>query len=146
MTNTLKKKHKQRFTLEEDEKLIDLVTQFGINNWVLISNYFQDRNPRQVKDRWKNNLNPDINKKKFTDEEDILLKTLYFEYGPKWVQISKIFGNRTDVSLKSRWLVLKRKDLLKIKNNFIVDSKIEKTIEIMSQEVFNYEDNVFKFF
>lgn len=101
---------KARFTAEEDERLQQLVAHFGLHEWANIANMMPGRNERQVRDRYTNFLSPTINKAPWTPEEDSMLRKLLNDFGPKWVKISSYFDNRTDVSLKTRWMTLKRQD------------------------------------
>ena len=99
---------KKKFTPEEDERLRQLVGEFGEFEWEKIASMFPNRNPRQCHDRWKFYLNPKINKTPFTKEEDWLLINLVCKYGGMWVQISKHFKNRSDVQMKNRWKALQK--------------------------------------
>lgn len=98
-----------KFTKPEDFMLTKYVTEYGENNWELISKLMQNRNARQCKERWCNYLSPNVSKSPWTPEEDALLEQKYSELGPKWVNISKFFVNRTDTMLKNRFLVLTRR-------------------------------------
>ena len=105
-----KKPHpKFKFGVEEDMKLRTLVSQLGENNWQQIAQNMPNRNPRQCKERWCNYLSPKICKSPWTHEEDELLLEKVKEIGARWVQIAKFFQNRTDISIKNRYLVLERK-------------------------------------
>ena len=107
-----RKQHpKVKFSVDDDKKLKDLVEQFGEKNWNLIASKMETRNPRQCRERWENYLSPTVNKNPFTQEEDLLLLQKYNEIGAKWVAISKFFNSRTDISVKSRWMVLKRRGI-----------------------------------
>lgn len=108
---------KGKFTHEDDEKLMDIVEEVGEDDWVKVAQLMGNKNARQCHDRWSKYLNPEVNLSPFTLEEDILLLTVYKNIGPKWVAILKYFKNRSDVCVKSRYRVLKRRritlDLLK---------------------------------
>ena len=112
------KAHPRRsFTQKEDDALIQLVNQYGTENWKKISTMMNDRNPRQCKERWINYLSPSIKNDPFSESEDALLRQKYEEFGPKWVKIAKFFDNRTDISIKCRWAVLKRRAMKKSTRN-----------------------------
>ncbi|OHT03852.1 hypothetical protein TRFO_01574 [Tritrichomonas foetus] len=116
-----KKSHpKFKFCAEEDIQLKELVNKYGENNWAQIAQNMPNRNSRQCKERWCNYLSPSICKSPWTQEEDNLLLDKYKEVGARWVQIAKFFPQRTDISIKNRYLVLSRqikKKLPKNKNN-----------------------------
>lgn len=99
---------KSKFTPVEDQKLRELVAQFGDDNWDTISKMMVTRNQRQCRERWTNYLSPKVCNAPWTPEEDELLKKLHEEIGAKWVKISSYFSNRTDTNIKNRWMVLMR--------------------------------------
>ena len=109
--NAIGKVHpKALFTKQEDEQLVKIVNSLGKKtDWNIVSSMMKNRNSRQCRDRWMNYLSPSVNLSPFTADEDILLLEKYHNYGPRWVQISKHFNNRSDISLKSRFMVLKRR-------------------------------------
>jgi hypothetical protein len=103
------RKHpKTKFTPEEDFLLNRFVAQFGTMNWSVASSFLPLRSPRQCRERWMKYLCPTNSFEPFTQEEDNLLRQLFEQFGPKWMKISRAFRNRTDISLKNRWLVMMR--------------------------------------
>ncbi|EAY12502.1 Myb-like DNA-binding domain containing protein [Trichomonas vaginalis G3] len=102
---------KSKFSVEEDVKLKKIVEELGSTNWNLVANKMQTRNARQCRDRWENYLSPTLNRDPFTLEEDLIILQKYNEFGAKWVNISKFLVNRTDISVKSRWMMLKRRNI-----------------------------------
>ncbi|RLN79345.1 hypothetical protein BBJ28_00018926 [Nothophytophthora sp. Chile5] len=60
---------KGHWSFEEDQVLEYLVTQ-GCNNWGQIAERIPGRTPKQCRERWKNHLDPAINKGPYTEEED----------------------------------------------------------------------------
>lgn len=107
-----KKIKKSKFTKEEDEKLCSLVKKYGQNEWAVISKQMKNRNPRQVRERWKNYLDPQINKEKWSNEEDSLLICKFNEIGPYWKKISLFFEKRSPNSVRNRFIKIAHKNLI----------------------------------
>ena len=107
-TKTSRPHPKDKFTSEEDNLLVELVSQIGEDNWALISSKINGRNTRQCRERWNKYLSPKVNTSAWTIEEDNLLYSKYNEFGAKWKQIAKYFIQRTDINVKNRFLKLER--------------------------------------
>lgn len=94
---------RKKFTAEEDDKLRELVKEVGLGKWEKIASLLPGRSGRQCRDRYRNYLSPGFFNGQWTQEEDDLLASKYFELGPHWSQIVKYFPNRSANSLKNRW-------------------------------------------
>jgi hypothetical protein len=94
---------RHRFRSEEDQKLSQLVQQYGDQKWKLIAEFMPNRTARQCRERYINYLAPNINKDDWTPAEDELLLRLVQQLGHKWTLIAQIFPGRTDVHLKNRY-------------------------------------------
>ena len=99
---------KKKFSASEDSYLAYLVSIHGPNDWKKIAWNMTGRTVRQCRERWKYYLEPNINRKGWTSEEDELLVEKYREFGPKWAQITAFFENRTDIDLKNRYHKIER--------------------------------------
>ena len=131
-------KRKDRFTESDDEKLKEVVYQYGTSDWKIVAAHMKDKNARQCKERWTNYLDPNINCSPWIPEDDKLLLEKQKELGSKWVAISKFFVGRTDAAVKNRWQLLDRK--LRRENDLLIrkkhhhkqeDKKHEKTDSIL---------------
>ena len=78
-----RRKSKLDWTQEEDNLLLQLAQEYN-DNWNRIATYLQGRTVRQCRDRYVNTLDPNINRKKFTFNEDKLLLQKVYEFGPQW--------------------------------------------------------------
>ena len=87
---------------DEDKLIISLIEKYG-KSWSKISKIIQTRNGKQIRDRYTNVLAPNINKNKFSEDEDNLLIQLYQEFGPQWSKIHTYFKNRTTDMIKNRF-------------------------------------------
>lgn len=63
-------------------------------NWKMIEGCMQGRTSKQIRERFLNNLDPEINKEKFTEQEDNIILQQYKIYGPKWSEIAKCLDRR----------------------------------------------------
>lgn len=134
---------------EEDILIITLVQKLG-KNWSQISKEMKTRNGKQIRDRFLNYLDSNINKNKFSDEEDGKIVFYYKQCGPKWSLISQFFDGRTGDMIKNRFhSCLRRKvhvnEVLKTKRkiNRRLKLKINKNKNTKKKEIKEYHDEIF---
>jgi hypothetical protein len=98
------------------------VNDHGTRNWSLIAMLMENRNERQCKERWENYLSPKVNQSIWSQNEDQMLVQKAKEIGKKWVCISSLFSNRTDIQCKNRW-------------NFLVSHQTQPALDFENQKV-----------
>ena len=110
-------KSRQAWKSNEDKILQQLVELRGPRYWsslakelnAKVHNSFPCRNGKQCRERWLNQLSPELKKDKWTDEEDEIIRVMQKQIGNKWSVISKILSSRTENQIKNRWKMLKKK-------------------------------------
>ena len=98
---------KTKWSKNEDELLLNNIEKHlkkhtDIDwNKVIIST----RNSKQCQERYNNQLHPNINKSKFSENEIkiIIKKQKIKEFKNKWKKISSFLDNRTEAQVKNYW-------------------------------------------
>ena len=101
-----RRRGRQAFTQEEDERLKRIVMDIGYTNWSRVAELMPKRNARQCRDRWRGYLRPTLVTHQWTEEEDRALLQRYEEFGPRWSVIGRFVSGRSEIALKNRWKLL----------------------------------------
>lgn len=99
---------KGQWTDQEDAIVVEAVTTSAeqpFTRWSDLASKLPGRVGKQIRDRWVNHLNPNINHMPFSREDDLLLWNGHKEFGKRWVEIStKCFNSsRSENHIKNRW-------------------------------------------
>jgi hypothetical protein len=97
------------WNVEEDKKLIDWVAKQGPMKWSMCSEYIPGRSGKQCRERWFNNLDPNVVKGNWTTIEDYKIFKLFQNKGSQWSKIASHFKGRTENSIKNRFYCTLRK-------------------------------------
>ncbi|KAJ3443768.1 myb-like DNA-binding domain containing protein [Anaeramoeba flamelloides] len=107
---------KGRWNKKEDKKLKKYYKQFG-TDWSTIAKKIRHRTSKQCRERYKNVLDPKIQKTPWTEEEDEIIIKNYLELGSKWSKIMKHLPGRSDNQIKNRFNCRLKKRLNDFRNN-----------------------------
>ena len=127
----------------EDQKLIELVNQFGTKQWGLIAkeinriNENSSRKGKHCRERWYNHLNPEINSKFYVEgewsyEEDLIILNNHKIFGNKWSKIAKLLKGSTENSVKNRLNSLIKNGKQNLGFPYISDEAI---IDIIAEQI-----------
>lgn len=99
---------KAKWTAEEDNLLKMLVKKEGTNNWSLIAQSIPDRTGKQCRERWLNQLRPELTKNNWTPQEDAILIHQQQIHGNMWTKIAQFLPGRSPNNVKNRWSWISR--------------------------------------
>ena len=99
---------KGQWTDQEDAIVMEAVTgskEQPFTRWSDLAQRLPGRVGKQIRDRWVNHLNPNINHLPFSREDDLLLWNGHQKVGKRWVEIATKFfkSSRSENHIKNRW-------------------------------------------
>ena len=95
--------YRRKFTQEEDAIIFKLYQVDRHPQWDKYASFLPNRTERQCRERFRNYLDPNIQNREWSNEEDKLLEEKVLEYGLKWVKITAFFPGRSANNVKNRW-------------------------------------------
>jgi hypothetical protein len=130
---SVKKRH---WTEEEDAKLLNAIVELNGAaekvKWSNIAKQIPERNEKQCKQRYFNNLDPSIKKGPWTEEEDSVIFKAQKKMGNQWEEIAKLLPGRTgnnvtnrfNSSARKKWMLLHEKELNEINEHTIIHALV----------------------
>ncbi|XP_057793202.1 transcription factor MYB98-like [Salvia miltiorrhiza] len=96
--------YKGPWTKSEDRKLRSLVKQYGYKKWATIAKHMAPRIGKQCRERWHNNLRPNISKSiVWSDEEEMMIIEGRKRFGNRWSRIARLIPGRSENDVKNQW-------------------------------------------
>jgi hypothetical protein len=102
-------KPKAKWSKEEDDVLCQQVEEHGAANWNTLATALPGRTGKQCRERWISKLSPEFTADAWTPEEDEILISRQQDYGNAWAKITGALPHRSTISIKNRWVSLKRR-------------------------------------
>jgi hypothetical protein len=103
---------------EEDKQLSSYVCHYGVEKWSLIATHIPGRIGKQCRERWKNHLDPTLNKSGWSVSDDQTLLKLQSQIGNRWSEIAKSLNGRGENSVKNRYHSLMGRKSQSPRSNF----------------------------
>jgi hypothetical protein len=94
---------KGSWTAAEDQTIIDFVRDNGPKEWTRLSSLMPGRIGKQCRERWRNHLDPQVNREPWTSDEDRILQEMHATLGGAWVKLAMYLPGRSDNAIKNRW-------------------------------------------
>ncbi|EGG06392.1 uncharacterized protein MELLADRAFT_31747, partial [Melampsora larici-populina 98AG31] len=85
----------------EDASLMYWVSHLGTGKWVEIARRVGSRTGKQCRERWTNQLSPDIDHSAFRHDEDLVIITMQQTLqANKWCEVAKYLPGRPENAIK----------------------------------------------
>ena len=120
--------------IQEDIILACLIGTHGEKCWSVVSKELKQqhgfvKSGKQCRERWNNNLSPNVVKDDWTAKEEKILFDLHKIHGNKWSVIAAELKGRTDNSTKNHFYSIVRKNLRRFNKTQPANKKINGNIQ-----------------
>ena len=86
---------------DEDALLLNIVRSQASTNWVKVSEFVHTRSPKQCRERYLQNLNPELCHDPITPEEGKVIEDLMAQMGKRWTEIAQRLSGRSSNAVKN---------------------------------------------
>ncbi|GJJ68052.1 hypothetical protein EMPS_00398 [Entomortierella parvispora] len=93
---------------EEEDHLLRTGVQSFKGQWSKIAERIKGRTDDQCAKRWRESLDPHIDRAAWTPEDDVVLLQKFEEYGSQWQKIALSFPGRPGLHCRNRWRKIQR--------------------------------------
>lgn len=93
---------------EEEDHLLKTGVQMYKGQWSKIAERIPGRTDDQCAKRWREGLDPLIDRAAWTSDDDLLLLQRFEEFGSQWQKIALAFPGRPGLHCRNRWRKLQR--------------------------------------
>ncbi|KAG0206725.1 hypothetical protein BGX28_001870 [Mortierella sp. GBA30] len=106
--HSLDPKLKKGAWTEEEDRLLRTGVQIFKGQWSKIAERIPGRTDDQCAKRWRESLDPLIDRAAWTPEDDVLLLQRFEEFGSQWQKIALAFPGRPGLHCRNRWRKIQR--------------------------------------
>jgi hypothetical protein len=125
---------KAKWSPDEDEMLLQVIQDHGPSDWNSIATSLPGRTGKQCRERWISKLSPAYTSEPWTKDEDQLLIRLQSELGNQWSKFRSSFPHRSTISIKNRWISIKRRETRQRNSSRVSDGSVPNTLVETEQE------------
>lgn len=93
---------------DEEDHLLKTGVQMFKGQWSKIAERIPGRTDDQCAKRWREGLDPLIDRAAWTPDDDLLLLQRFEEFGSQWQKIALVFPGRPGLHCRNRWRKLQR--------------------------------------
>jgi len=118
-----KKAVRNQWRPEEDLLILALYHKYGPHSWKAVQTEVNrrlgvNRSSKQCKDRWLNNLNPEVVNSNFTLNEDLRLARAHRVIGYSWTDLAKLLPGHSDNNVKNHFYSMLRSVVRRVARSY----------------------------